>query len=156
MKTVIIYQSRYGVSKQYAIWISEQIKADLFEVSNIDKERLEDYESIILVSGVMYQQISILSNLKKYQSIINTKQVTFMLCVVNNNEMYQKRLKSFFTNDFKLFTLPGYLPISHLNSWDKMQIAITKHLNPKSEFLDALKHMKDPKRSFLNEIIAQL
>lgn len=156
MKTVIIYQSRYGVSKQYAIWISEQIKADIFDISNIDKEKLTEYESIIFVSGVMYQQISILANIKKYRELLNDKKITFMLCVVNNELMYQKTLESFFTNQFKLFTLPGYLSMEHLNSWDKMQIAVTKHLNPKSEFLESIKYMKDPRRSFLDEVIPQL
>jgi flavodoxin len=33
-KTVVIYKTKYGSAKQYAQWIAEELKCDLFEQSS--------------------------------------------------------------------------------------------------------------------------
>ena len=35
MKTVVIYKSRTGFTKKYAEWISEELSADIFDVSKV-------------------------------------------------------------------------------------------------------------------------
>lgn len=48
----VIYKSKYGSTKQYAEWISEALKADLFERGNIKYENLYKYKTIIFGGGL--------------------------------------------------------------------------------------------------------
>lgn len=48
-KAVVVYRSISGFTKRYAEWIAEDLKADLFDVREIDVEKLLEYD--ILVFG---------------------------------------------------------------------------------------------------------
>jgi menaquinone-dependent protoporphyrinogen IX oxidase len=45
--TVVIYKSKYGSTKKYAVWISEELNADLIERSKVKVDDLLKYETII-------------------------------------------------------------------------------------------------------------
>ena len=47
-KTIVIYKSKYGSTKQYAKWIAQEVKGDLFENSEVDVSDLQDYDNIVL------------------------------------------------------------------------------------------------------------
>jgi len=47
LKSAVIYKSKTGFVKKYAQWIAEELKADIFEVSQADARRLQDYDSVI-------------------------------------------------------------------------------------------------------------
>jgi menaquinone-dependent protoporphyrinogen IX oxidase len=47
MKTVVIYKSRTGHTKQYAEWISEALQAELYEASYMTVDKLREYDTII-------------------------------------------------------------------------------------------------------------
>ena len=53
MNTAIIYQSKYGATKRYAEWISEELRCPLFEHSQIGPDELDEYE-LIIYGGGMY------------------------------------------------------------------------------------------------------
>lgn len=48
MKTLIIYQSRYGSTKQYAEWINGAIESDITEIGGVKQFDLSKYDIIIL------------------------------------------------------------------------------------------------------------
>ena len=50
MKTIIIYNSQTGFTKQYAQWIAEAAGADCLELSAAKKKRLDAYEAIVFGS----------------------------------------------------------------------------------------------------------
>ncbi len=63
MKTLVLYSSQYGTTKQYAEWIAEELSADLFEVAKIPN--LEEYDTIIFgapVYGGAIKNIAVVSN----------------------------------------------------------------------------------------------
>ncbi|OQB22766.1 MAG: Flavodoxin domain protein [Firmicutes bacterium ADurb.Bin182] len=47
MKTAVIYKSRTGFTKKYALWISEALSAELFEASYVSAKMLEAYDTVI-------------------------------------------------------------------------------------------------------------
>lgn len=53
MKTVVIYKSNTGFTKKYAEWIAEELSADIFDVKDIDANKLEPYEAVIY-GGSLY------------------------------------------------------------------------------------------------------
>ena len=54
-KIAVIYKSRYGATKRYAGWIALKLGADLYEVSDIRKKDLNEYETIIY-GGPLYSE----------------------------------------------------------------------------------------------------
>jgi flavodoxin len=43
MKAVVVYKSKSGFAKKYAEWISEELKADIYSVSEATTSMLRDY-----------------------------------------------------------------------------------------------------------------
>ena len=44
--TAVIYGSKYGSTKQYAEWIAEELKADVFDVKGSSIDVIEKYDNI--------------------------------------------------------------------------------------------------------------
>src|SRR5690242_18554114 len=53
MKSIVIYKSKTGYTKKYAEWIAEELSADIFELSKIDLNILDSYDTIIY-GGSLY------------------------------------------------------------------------------------------------------
>lgn len=47
MKALVIYKSSTGFTKKYAEWIAKDLSADIFEVSKINANMMDAYDSII-------------------------------------------------------------------------------------------------------------
>jgi menaquinone-dependent protoporphyrinogen IX oxidase len=47
MKTVVIYKSKTGFVKKYAVWLAEELSADLFEASKVSLSLLSGYDTVI-------------------------------------------------------------------------------------------------------------
>jgi spore coat polysaccharide biosynthesis predicted glycosyltransferase SpsG len=52
IKVLIVYQSKYGSTKQYAEWIHQEIKGDLVNIEQGDKPDLAKYD-IMIIGGYM-------------------------------------------------------------------------------------------------------
>lgn len=64
-KGVILYQSKYGATKKYADWLTEETGYDCVETKNAKVENLQNYDVIILGGGVYASGIAGLQFLKK-------------------------------------------------------------------------------------------
>jgi len=51
MKTLIVYRSMLGSSKNYAIWLGKSLSAKIVKYSEVKNKELADYDQIILVGG---------------------------------------------------------------------------------------------------------
>ncbi len=47
MKTVVIYKSKTGFVKKYAVWLAEALSADLFEASKVSINLIRKYDTVI-------------------------------------------------------------------------------------------------------------
>jgi len=47
MRTVVIYKSKTGFVKKYAVWLAEELSADLFEASKFNINQLNGYDKVI-------------------------------------------------------------------------------------------------------------
>lgn len=52
MKSVVVYRSKSGFAKQYAQWIAEELKADIFEAQDVSAEMLKAYDKIVYGGGL--------------------------------------------------------------------------------------------------------
>lgn len=79
-KGVVIFKSKYGATKKYALWLQEELGFDCFEVKNITEQKLKEYDTIILGGGVYASGIAGLSFLKKNIQKLSDKKIA-VFCV---------------------------------------------------------------------------
>lgn len=58
MNGVILYQSKYGATQKYAMWLSEETGFSLIETKKAQIESVQKYETIILGGGIWCKNIS--------------------------------------------------------------------------------------------------
>lgn len=77
-KGIILYQSKYGATKKYALWLQEATGYDCIETKHADINQLQNYDTIVLGGGVYASGIAGLSFLKKnIQSLTSQKVAVF-------------------------------------------------------------------------------
>lgn len=47
MRTAVIYKSKTGFVKKYAVWLAEELSADLLEASKVSINQLKGYDTVI-------------------------------------------------------------------------------------------------------------
>jgi len=78
MKTAIIYKTVLGTTRQYAEWLKEEIEADLFDFDEADKEKLKDYDVVVVGSGTYATKMPLVGYLKKVWDIIKNRHVVIL------------------------------------------------------------------------------
>ncbi len=72
-KTVVIYRSKYGYTKQYAEWLAEELEADIHDGANTKPADLSGYDVIIYGGGLYAGGVSGVSLLTKSFPAIRDK-----------------------------------------------------------------------------------
>jgi menaquinone-dependent protoporphyrinogen IX oxidase len=75
MKTLIIYQSKYGSTKQYADWIVEGLLADVRHVSSVDSTTLSTYDIVVFGSYLHAGKIVDIDFLTKNWTVLESKKI---------------------------------------------------------------------------------
>jgi menaquinone-dependent protoporphyrinogen IX oxidase len=76
MKSLILYKSKYGSTKQYAQWLHTEINSDIFELDKCPS--LDNYEIVILGGGVYMGKINGSEFISKnWNSLQNKKVILF-------------------------------------------------------------------------------
>ena len=63
-KGLIIYQSKYGTAKKYAMWLAEATGFDVVETPKADSRALKEYDRIILCGSIYASGIAGISFLR--------------------------------------------------------------------------------------------
>lgn len=78
MKGIILYKSKYGATRKYADWLSEDTGFEVRELSKVKINDLFDYELIIIGGGIYASGVAGLDFLKKnIDSLSNKKIIVF-------------------------------------------------------------------------------
>ena len=76
MKTIVVYKTKYGSTKAYAEWISEELGADVIDVKDADINKLSEYDAIVYGGGLYAEVINgvsiITKNLDKLKDMLDT------------------------------------------------------------------------------------
>jgi len=128
MKTVIIYKSKYGSTKEYAEYIKKNIpNSELFAIETFDKDSLSSYENIILGSSVYAGQTFYNKFLIENWNILKGKNV-FIFAVGMLTEEHQnskdayKNIPVYIRKKVRYIKLPGRVVFSKLNLFEKFII----------------------------------
>lgn len=122
--TAVIYQSKYGFTKTYALWIAEETGADLLDAKQVTAVDLQKY-SVIVYGGGLYaggvNGISLLT--KNFQEIRNKRLFLFTVGAADvtdpiNIEHIQSSLKRVLTpsmlSSIKIYHLRGGMKYSQM------------------------------------------
>ena len=93
-RIVVMYQSKYGATKKYAHWLSEELCSDLVETKKAAIEEIEKYDVVILGGGIYATGIAGISFLKKhYDKLKGKKVVVFAVGASPYNEKAVEEIK---------------------------------------------------------------
>ena len=140
MKTIVIYNSQTGFTRQYARWIAEATGADCMELSAAKKKDLSGYEAIIFGGHACGGRISKLSWFKnRIRQWENQKLIVF--CVgaspIDNPEIepaLRKNFKASESEKISVFYCPGGLNYEKMPAFSKLMMRL---------FVKALKRKKE-------------
>ena len=58
MKSIVIYKSKYGSTKQYALWIAEELGCEAVDAKQVKADDLLEYDNIVYGGGLYAEVIN--------------------------------------------------------------------------------------------------
>lgn len=143
-KTAVVYKSNYGSTKTYAQEISKELNADLFLYSQIDIEKLLNYDTIVYGGGLYASGINGISIItKNFEKLKDKNLIVFTvgLAKTDNKEIFVPIIKKNFngemTEKIKIFNLRGGINYKKLNLVHRGMMAMLKSMvSSKKELSD--------------------
>jgi menaquinone-dependent protoporphyrinogen IX oxidase len=75
MKTLIVYRSMLGSSKNYAMWLGRSLGAKIIKYSEVKNKELADYDQVILVGGTYVGWMSLDGFIRKKWDYLKGKKL---------------------------------------------------------------------------------
>ena len=143
-KTIIVYYSKYGHTKQYTEWLAEELNADVFEIKNVDFNNLQDYSIIIFGSSIYAGQNKTALALVRDFKLIKDKKIVLFTCgltdvsseevIAERNKQLEKIIPPEIREKIKIFHLRGGMDYKNLNFLHKTIIKmLSNSLSKKNE-----------------------
>lgn len=83
-KTIVLYGSKYGTTKQYAEWIAQALDADISATENFAPAKFDEYDTIIVGGGLYAGKVCGLDRIvKASERIRNKKLIVFTVGTAN-------------------------------------------------------------------------
>ncbi len=125
MKTLIIYHSRQGFTKQYAEWIQEELDCDIMEYKKTRIRALERYDNIIFGSGIYASNIEGLDAITKCYERRKMKNIIIFVVGISDpkdkktkvgiGERVEEKIGPFLARRSKIFYFQGGLKYDNLS-----------------------------------------
>ena len=123
MNAVVVYRSKYGSTKAYAEWISEELGCDIFEYKEIKIDDLLKYDTIIYGGGLYAEVINGVYLLTKNMDKLKGKKIAVYstgITPLECREYYDKLVieKNFtpeMLDQIKVFNFMGKMIIEELS-----------------------------------------
>ena len=123
MSTVVVYRSKYGSTKAYAEWISEELGCDIFEYKEVKIDDLLKYDTIIYGGGLYAEVINGVYLLTKNMDKLKGKKIAVYstgITPLDCREYYDKLVveKNFtpeMMEQIKVFNYMGKMIIEELS-----------------------------------------
>lgn len=140
MKKLILYKTKYGSTKQYALWIKEEIgESDIENLDDFDAKKLDSFDVIIIGSSTYMGRVSAKGFLEKNWHLLKNKKVfLFTVGVVpfessegkRSYEMISEEVRNGIAGHKKL---PGSVKMDQLNFFEKLVANMKKGDKDKDE-----------------------
>lgn len=136
MKTIVIYKSKYGSTKQYAEWIAEELGCEAREARSVKVDELTAYDTIIYGGGLYAEVIAgailITKNYEKLKDkklIVFTTGITPLDCREYYDKLvFDKNFKGEIREKVKVYNYLGKMILSELTIPHRTAIKALKKL----------------------------
>ena len=156
MKGLVIYKGKYGATKQYAMWIGQELQLPVASADRFHIDELPKYDYFILGSSVYIGKLEIKDWLKKNFTVLQNKKIFFFQVAgspveqIENRESYNKAsIPPDMLQKIQFYYLPGRMIMRNLSGWDrfmlKMGAKLTKDPVEKKAMLTDFDHVKKEK-----------
>lgn len=156
MKGLVIYKGKYGATKQYAMWIGQELKLPVASADRFPVNELPKFDYFILGSSVYIGKLEIRDWLKKNFDLLQSKKILFFQVAASPPEQIEKRasynkasLPPSILKKIQFYYLPGRMIMRNLSGWDrfmlKMGAKLTKDPVEKKAMLTDFDHVKKEK-----------
>lgn len=135
-RILIVYQSKYGSTQQYAQWIQKECSGDLVNIENGDRLDLAGYDLIVIGGSVRVGKIVIAPFIEEHWSIMKEKKVILFTTSATPprhpkiQSIYAISLPEEIRKSIKYFPLHGRISVADLTLWDQFLIAVGKIMEP--------------------------
>lgn len=161
MKGLVIYKGRYGATKQYAMWIGQELQLPVASADRFPVDELPKYDYFILGSSVYIGQLEIKKWLKKNYKVLLNKKIFFFQVAATPVEQIEKResynktsLLPAIVKKSHIYYLAGRMIMRNLSAWDrfmlKMGARLTKNPTEKKKMLT---DFNDVKKENINPLV---
>ena len=156
MKGLVIYKGKYGATKQYAMWIGQELQLPVASADRFHTNELMKYDYFILGSSVYIGKLEIKDWLKKNFYVLQNKMIFFFQVAASPVEQIEKRqsynkasLPPPILKNIQFYYLPGRMIMRNLSVWDrfmlKMGAKLAKDPLEKKAMLTDFDHVKKEK-----------
>ena len=129
MKGLVIYKGKYGATKQYAIWIGQELQLTVASADRFPLDELTRYDYIILGSSVYIGKLEIKDWMKKNFLVLRNKKLFLFQVAGSPAEQTEKResynkasLSSTILEKIQFYYLPGRMIMRNLSGWDRFML----------------------------------
>ena len=135
-KTIVLYQSKYGATQQYAGWLAEELGCEAVSIKSFDAKRFGEYDTIVYGGGVYASGIKGLALLKKHANKLFGKRIVcFAVGAAPHEEAMIENLKTKNLTDnlenAAFFYCRGALDIQKMKGLDKMVMSMFAKMGSK-------------------------
>lgn len=131
MKNLILYQGKYGATRQYAKWLSEDVQLPAFPAEAYDANGLEPGGLLVMGSSVYIGKLQIAKWVNKYLNQLHGRQLVLFVVSgtpVNETEKLNKYVSSSLPDQIAdrchVFYLPGRLIYDKLSWKDRLMLRV--------------------------------
>ena len=129
MKGIVVFQSRYGATRQYAQWIGSEMGIPVKEAGELTSQELGEYDTVIIGSSVYLGKLLIRKWLSRNWKLIPGKKF-FLFVVSGTPPEKQVQLHSYLESSMpaeardkcEVYFLPGKLEIRNLSMMDRFML----------------------------------
>ena len=128
MKSIVVYESRYGSTERYAKWIGEELNCKVSKIKEVSIDELLNYDNIVFGGWLEAGKIKGLKDISKnYQKLKNKNLIIYYVGLsIINDEMQREIRKNNFENmdNIKDFYMRGAFNYENLNMIDKVMMSM--------------------------------
>ena len=129
MKGLVIYKGKYGATKQYAMWIGQELQLPVASADRFPVDELPNYDYFILGSSVYIGKLEIKDWLKKKFKVLQHKKIFLFQVAASPVEQIEKResynkasLPASILEKIRFYYLPGRMIMRNLSAWDRFML----------------------------------
>jgi menaquinone-dependent protoporphyrinogen IX oxidase len=154
-KVLVMYFSKYGTTKKYAEWIASELNGDIFDMKKIKQNILNNYDTIILGSGLYAGNIGGINILLENYETLKGKKIILFTCGLadynktENINAINKRICQVIPENIrrniKVYFLRGGIDYKKLNLKHKIMMGLLKKMTMKK----GIDKMNDEDKEFI-------